>query len=1082
MYWPSGVPRVYAHRTRPDPNDGVEPSGDDGGTDVEGGEGKGSSVSRNKQSEATVLKFNGEAILDVRFARSDAIFATISSERLSIWSSRPTTVLISHVRSAASLKAYGYNAAVHFRPDSSLVVVQTTQGFLITYAIDSDASARVYQQQYQYSQARRESITRHFGTDEANGLPELNLRFRRAIKIDAGINSVLALDQELIIATSKPSAIQCIKWEPHKAKSQASAQLLSKMSWVMSKTSISSMSYDRAMNLLIWIGQDGGAYAVRRIKPNKARLDPGETVSDSGEEDDVMDLFSGYRFHNAESEGTRAKFATINARFSLIAISTAENEIWCYAAKDYAGNVPFSHKFTMPASSSTTGAITCLNWSPDGYCLFAGFEAGFATWSVFGKEGASSFNLNSSHAEFNDEKWLLNVATGNWSSGGAELVLTCKDDNRIWRLEMSRSAAAGCFSCANLVRALLQTPTELTIYRGHELPDLTSISNDASLWHHAQYPASYLQAQWPIKACVVSQDGRYIAISGRRGLAHYSVQSGRWKTFSDPNVENSFAVRGGMCWFNHILAAATEFAGGYDVRLYSRDLELGRNALSQELLSTPVAFIGPSGEDSLLVYTYENVLYHYILSITNRGAQLVQVGQIAFHGVVRAPSRVRSVSWILPDNQIRNGDPSRDVEYASVLFLVDDKLVLLQPSRGADESLRYDMKVIAQHVEYYILMRDQIYFNFTTNNDESTPNTPAPGATLAGSSRSQVHHSLRDSLWIFCGNELKMWNDVRDILRSALEGNVANDLALLSVPLDFYPLSILLTKGVVLGIESELLQRRDVSFAQYRSAIRSQLFIPYILRQQLSDGSDGTAALGLASQYQHLSYFPHAVEILLHHVLDDEVEKLRHTASGKAPASTSRLPNVLSFLQMVLSPTTYLAVIVQCIRKTEITSWKTLFAHLPPPLALFEQALELEDLKTASGYLIVLQGLEEDEPEFDVGDTRRLESHVVRLMKLAAQKADFELCSELARFMIAIDPRGNALRRVIEAAGFRDGTAMGPASRTKPVGLELSVHDAESRGPSSDPLRKKITSEQGILENSKPPTVKDYFSTSPGGV
>ena len=284
----------------------------------------------------------------------------------------------------------------------------------------------------------------------------------------------------------------------------------------------------------------------------------------------------------------------------------------------------------------------------------------------------------------------------------------------------------------------------------------------------------------------------------------------------------------------------------------------------------PIVFVGPSGEDSLLVYTYENILYHYVISMKETRAQLVQVGQIAFHGVVRAPSRVRSVSWIVPDSQLRNGDPSRDVEFASVLFLVDDKLVLLQPSRTPDDDLRYDLRVIAQHVEYYILMRDQIYFNFS-GTEESAPSTPSPGAML--SSRSQSQYTLRDSLWIFCGDDLRLWPDVRDVLYYASEGDLLTEAPLLSVPVDFYPLSILLTKGVVLGIEGELLQRRDVGFAQWRSSIRTQLFLPYIIRRQLLETQETATAFALANQYQHLSYFGHALEILLHHVLDDEHDK-----------------------------------------------------------------------------------------------------------------------------------------------------------------------------------------------------------------
>lgn len=58
-----------------------------------------------------------------------------------------------------------------------------------------------------------------------------------------------------------------------------------------------------------------------------------------------------------------------------------------------------------------------------------------------------------------------------------------------------------------------------------------------------------------------------------------------------------------------------------------------------------------SGEDSLLVYTYENVLLHYIFVSSSKSVKLAHVGQIAFHGIIRAPPRVRAISWILPEEQ-----------------------------------------------------------------------------------------------------------------------------------------------------------------------------------------------------------------------------------------------------------------------------------------------------------------------------------------------------------------------------------------------------------------------------------------------
>lgn len=73
-------------------------------------------------------------------------------------------------------------------------------------------------------------------------------------------------------------------------------------------------------------------------------------------------------------------------------------------------------------------------------------------------------------------------------------------------------------------------------------------------------------------------------------------------------------------------------------------------------------FIGPSGEDSLLVYTYDNILYHYIINSMQQRITLVPVGQIAFNGIVRAPTRVRAISWVLPEDQMRKYQSHRLVK------------------------------------------------------------------------------------------------------------------------------------------------------------------------------------------------------------------------------------------------------------------------------------------------------------------------------------------------------------------------------------------------------------------------------------
>ena len=382
--------------------------------------------------------------------------------------------------------------------------------------------------------------------EQKRGFPEVNIRFRMVIKVDAGIRKVLALDEELVVATEKPPAVQCIRWVPDETGKQTSTELLSRMGWIQKKSCIDDMVYDKAMSLAVWITSEGYAYAVQRLPPQ------------TKESDSPKKLFRGYGFHTPEQREDMATKAAINARFSLLAVGCANAEIHVYTARDYAGSIPLSHKLEKPATMISTGQINSLSYSPDGYCLFAGYENGWAIWSVYGKPQGSSFMADPKISENNGEGWLQGVDQAAWLSAGSDILLTRQNDDRLFLLEMAKSAVTGCFCAANVSRTVLLTNSELMVYRGYDLPVLTTISADASLWHHVQFPSSYLSNQRPIRSAVISPDGRYVAIAGRRGLAHYSVSSGRWKTFDDMLAENAFVVRGGMCWYQHILIAAVE--------------------------------------------------------------------------------------------------------------------------------------------------------------------------------------------------------------------------------------------------------------------------------------------------------------------------------------------------------------------------------------------------------------------------------------------------------------------------------------------------------------------------------------------
>ena len=974
--------------------DGV--SGDSNTHDEEDDTSHGNSTGDVSVSES----FRDEEILAAKISRGGSVFATITRSQLTVWQTKPAVALASVIRSPQSMESYGPSTSLLLRPDGLIIVVQTSLGYLITYSLSTDPNARVYATQLMSTTKhsrhgsedgynafrRRDSAAVHVPIGEGAGIKEVNIRFRMVIRIDAGINTALALDDELVVATHKPAAIQCIRWVADNNRSQTSTELLARMDWMEDKSSVTEVVFDRPMNLATWLTSDGRAYAVQR-KTGTPQENGAPTTS-----------FQGFCFREPGPNDDLATKAAINARFSLIAVGCANGNIDVYAVKDYVGNIPLSHRLSLPLSLGTTGKLTALSYSPDGYCLFAGYEKGWATWSMYGKPGANSFGIDQHYSGATSEGWLHGVRDCFWIGGGCELAILDLAGESIWTLEMARSAISGCYSPSNVARGLLVSSTGVIMYSGHDIADLTALPSDTNLWQSVQIPSVYLVNQWPIKSAVESPDGKYVAVAGRRGLAHYSTASGRWKTFDDPANESEFSVRGGMCWYQHVLIASVEAGGKYQVRMYSRDKALGLSQiLHTEELSAPAISTTISGSDSLLVYTYDNVLLHYIIAPTSSSFRLVQVGQIGFHGIIRAPPRVRAISWLLPEEQIEHGDPSQDVATASVLFLVDGKLVLLQPSTNDLGELKYDMRVIAQNVEYFQLMRDHPAIVAALT--RTSPGTVTPG----GLSLDQpLGHSLRDSLWYFDGTDMHVWSDVQDVIACA-PAELGRELPpSICIPLDFYPVTALVGKGIIHGLDSELIQRRDVSFSFFRHQPRTQLFINQILRHHLAE-YNSPAALHLASSYQKLPYFAHALEVLLHDVLDYEVD------NPPSPPETALLPATVSFLS---SFTSYLDVIVNCTRKTELRSWQTLFSNLPPVITFFEQSLAQGKLKTAAGYLLVLHAFESE--SFQVHD-------FARLLRMAASAQDWDLCRELARFLVGIDATGNILRTVLAEADLEGG-------------------------------------------------------------
>jgi hypothetical protein len=100
---------------------------------------------------------------------------------------------------------------------------------------------------------------------------------------------------------------------------------------------------------------------------------------------------------SAYDEPRRATCATLNGRFSLVAVGTHGGGVLLAGLPAREGVPPPPESLALPAGMlgvRETGAVQCMEWSADGYVLAVGWKRGWALWSVGGRCLASSFGAD----------------------------------------------------------------------------------------------------------------------------------------------------------------------------------------------------------------------------------------------------------------------------------------------------------------------------------------------------------------------------------------------------------------------------------------------------------------------------------------------------------------------------------------------------------------------------------------------------------------------------------------------------------------------------------------------------------------
>lgn len=249
------------------------------------------------------------------------------------------------------------------------------------------------------------------------------------IKVDVGIESVLVLDDELVVVMCKFVVVQCICWLFDSLGSQIIMELLSRMVWLEKKVIVKEMMYDRFMNFLIWIMSDGKVYVVQWLNLN-------QKLSEFDELLDFKKLFKGYCFYVLSIEQYYVVWCVINVWFLLIVVSCVDGIVCVYLVCDYFGNILFFYIYSVFVFFGVLGKFIMLSYLLDGYCLFVGYEKGWVMWSVYGKLFSSSFYVDYLIVLINGEEWFFGVLDVVWVGGVCELFLINKNYDVIWFLEM----------------------------------------------------------------------------------------------------------------------------------------------------------------------------------------------------------------------------------------------------------------------------------------------------------------------------------------------------------------------------------------------------------------------------------------------------------------------------------------------------------------------------------------------------------------------------------------------------------------------------------------------------------------------
>ncbi|XP_014325986.1 RAB6A-GEF complex partner protein 1 isoform X1 [Xiphophorus maculatus] len=957
-------------------------------------------------------------------------FALLSETQLSVWFSRPSVLIVSYIESAKAAAQFGFYQKAEWKPDDSMVAVATANGYILLFDVLGGGEEKYLYEPVYPKGSPRVKVTP--GYKEEQCAPALSLEMKKPVDLEAPITSLHTLQEDLLVCTAD-GYLHVLHWDGLGSNGRKAICLTTIPFSLDLQSARGGPSLDlegvyiRSMEYCLTL--DGFAVVL-----SDGRLGFITPLSSSITADQLQGVWA--------ADVTDGTCVAVNNKYRLMTFGCASGSVLVYMIDTTTGSMQLSHKLELtpkhyPDIYNKTGGVKLICWSPDYSVVMVTWECGgLSLWSVFGAHLICTLGEDFAHHSDGTKKDPLKISSMSWGAEGYHLwVIPSRQERRkqedeeqdvemispphpslqagILQFHFIKSALTVNPCTSNQEQVLLHGEDRLYLTCGdptqiHSTSDAhtnlhprdgsplhhppnpdSSLSQGLSTllghkhWHVVQIHSTYLESNWPIRFAAIDTAGQCMAVAGRRGFAHYSLFTRKWKLFGNITQEQNMTVTGGLAWWkDFVVVACYNFTDQQEqLRLYQRSSNLDNAFASVTKLHSDTLLLNVF-RDMVILFRADCSICLYSIEKRNDSptpsvsVELLQ--EVSMSRYIPHPALVVSVTLtsVRTETGISLKAPQQACMAESIMLNLAGQLIMLQRDRSGPQVRDKETPAVNKKLLPFcppVVLAQCVENVWTT----------------CRSNKKKRH--LLEALWLSCGEAgMKVWLPLfpRDHRKphSFLSRRI-----MLPFHINIYPLAVLFEDALVLGATNETVlydglqgssEPLEALFPYCTVERTSQIYLHHILRQLLVRNL-GEQALMLAQSCAALPYFPHVLELMVHVVLEEE-------ATSREPIPDPLLPTVAKFITEF---PLFLQTIVHCARKTEYALWNYLFAAVGNPKDLFEECLMAQDLDTAASYLIILQNME-------VPAVSR--QHATLLFNTALEQGKWDLCRHMIRFLKAI--------------------------------------------------------------------------------